>query len=84
MMRKGRARFFRLGLRQLSRFHPFHASPPKWTSSLSSPISRLPEYSVLEAATDPGVPLIWTGCAILMAGLVPRLLLADAGNQGRH
>ena len=27
------------------------------------------EYSVIEAAKDPGVPLIWLGCALGMAGL---------------
>ena len=26
-------------------------------------------YSVLEAAKDPGVPLIWLGCLLVMAGL---------------
>ncbi len=28
-----------------------------------------PQYSVLEAARDPGVPLIWIGCLLLMGGL---------------
>jgi cytochrome c biogenesis protein len=27
------------------------------------------QFSVLEAAKDPGVPLIWLGCGLLMAGL---------------
>jgi cytochrome c biogenesis protein len=27
------------------------------------------QYSVLEAAKDPGVPLIWIGCLLVMAGL---------------
>jgi cytochrome c biogenesis protein len=27
------------------------------------------QYSVLEAAKDPGVPLIWLGCILVMAGL---------------
>ena len=27
------------------------------------------QFSVLEAAKDPGVPLIWLGCALLMGGL---------------
>ena len=28
-----------------------------------------PDYSIIEAARDRGVPLIWAGCALLMAGL---------------
>lgn len=31
--------------------------------------ARAPEYSVLEAARDPGAGLIWVGCALVMAGL---------------
>jgi cytochrome c biogenesis protein len=27
------------------------------------------QYSVLETAKDPGVPLIWLGCLLIMAGL---------------
>jgi cytochrome c biogenesis protein len=30
---------------------------------------RAPQYSVLQTAKDPGVPLIWAGCAVLMLGL---------------
>jgi cytochrome c biogenesis protein len=30
---------------------------------------RADQFSVLQAASDPGVPLIWLGCAILMLGL---------------
>jgi cytochrome c biogenesis protein len=29
-----------------------------------------PEYSVLQAAKDPGVPLIWLGSLLIMAGLI--------------
>ncbi len=29
-----------------------------------------PQYSVLEAAKDPGVPLIWLGCLVLTAGFI--------------
>lgn len=31
--------------------------------------ARADQYSVLQAASDPGVPLIWAGCAALMLGL---------------
>jgi cytochrome c biogenesis protein len=27
-----------------------------------------PQYSVLEAATDPGVPFIWLGCIVMTVG----------------
>lgn len=30
---------------------------------------RAPQYSVLQTAKDPGVPLIWVGCSVLMLGL---------------
>ncbi len=30
---------------------------------------RAPQYSVIMAARDPGAPVIWSGCAVLMAGL---------------
>jgi cytochrome c biogenesis protein len=30
---------------------------------------QAPEYSVILAARDPGAPVIWTGCALIMAGL---------------
>jgi len=30
---------------------------------------KAPQYSVLQTAKDPGVPLIWAGCAVLMLGL---------------
>jgi cytochrome c biogenesis protein len=30
---------------------------------------RAPNYSVIQMAKDPGVPLIWAGCTLLMAGL---------------
>jgi cytochrome c biogenesis protein len=30
---------------------------------------KAPQYSVLQTAKDPGVPLIWVGCAVLMLGL---------------
>jgi cytochrome c biogenesis protein len=30
---------------------------------------RAPNYSVIQMAKDPGVSLIWIGCALLMAGL---------------
>jgi cytochrome c biogenesis protein len=30
---------------------------------------RAPQYSVIQTAKDPGVPLIWVGCAALMLGL---------------
>jgi cytochrome c biogenesis protein len=36
-------------------------------------------YSVIEAAKDPGVPLIWLGCLLVMAGLG----LAFSGRPGR-
>lgn len=29
-----------------------------------------PQYSVIQAARDPGVPFIWLGCLLVMAGLV--------------
>ncbi len=28
-----------------------------------------PQYSVLQASRDPGVPLVWIGCVLIMAGL---------------
>ena len=31
---------------------------------------KAPEYSVIQTAKDPGVPLIWAGCAALMLGLL--------------
>jgi cytochrome c biogenesis protein len=30
---------------------------------------RAAQYSVVEAARDPGAPVIWAGCAVLMLGL---------------
>jgi cytochrome c biogenesis protein len=30
---------------------------------------KAPRFSVLQAASDPGVPVIWTGCVLLMLGL---------------
>ena len=30
---------------------------------------KAPQYSVIQTARDPGVPLIWVGCAVLMLGL---------------
>jgi len=30
---------------------------------------RAPQYSVIQMARDPGVPLIWAGCTVLMVGL---------------
>ncbi len=30
---------------------------------------KAPQFSVLQAASDPGAPVIWTGCIILMLGL---------------
>ncbi|HSA94549.1 MAG TPA: cytochrome c biogenesis protein ResB [Acidobacteriota bacterium] len=49
-----------------------------------------PQYSVLEAANDPGVPLIWIGCFVLTAGFVlafywhPReIRVVLEENQGR-
>jgi len=31
--------------------------------------ARAPQYSVIQTAKDPGVPLIWAGCVVLMLGL---------------
>lgn len=31
---------------------------------------NMPQYSVIQAARDPGVPFIWLGCLLVMAGLV--------------
>jgi cytochrome c biogenesis protein len=30
---------------------------------------KAPQFSVLQAAADPGAPVIWTGCILLMLGL---------------
>jgi len=52
-----------------------------------------PQYSVLQAAKDPGVPLIWLGCLLIMAGLILafyrptweiRMVLEAAGGAGRE
>ena len=42
------------------------------TSDLSLELKEFeaPEYSVILAARDPGAPVIWAGCALLMAGLL--------------
>ncbi|MDD8039828.1 MAG: cytochrome c biogenesis protein ResB [Acidobacteriota bacterium] len=38
-----------------------------WTIELRD--ADAPQYSVIQAARDPGVPLIWIGCLLVMAGL---------------
>ncbi len=52
-----------------------------------------PQYSVLQAAKDPGVPLIWAGCLLVMAGLFLafyrptweiRIVLETADGPGRN
>lgn len=52
--------------------------------------AQAPEYSVLEAASDPGAGVIWAGCALVMAGLFLafywppreiRVLLEESGGK---
>jgi len=38
-----------------------------WTIELTN--ADAPQYSVIQAARDPGVPLIWLGCFFVMVGL---------------
>jgi cytochrome c biogenesis protein len=38
-----------------------------WTIELRN--ADAPQFSVIQAARDPGVPLIWLGCFLVMAGL---------------
>ncbi|MHB8055112.1 MAG: cytochrome c biogenesis protein ResB [Candidatus Aminicenantales bacterium] len=38
-----------------------------WTIELRN--AEAPQFSVIQAARDPGVPLIWLGCLLVMAGL---------------
>ncbi len=51
-------------------FSRLHSGAKEPDISLELKDVRAPNYSVIHVAKDPGVSLIWSGCVLLMAGLV--------------